>query len=125
MACPSLSVRLIQIHLVQTATGVSFEISHDSLRRNLGFPHRVHVIASHVGRNETPGTMHAHPLNRFQYRIAAWLVQMIRSLIHKLCLESGPPGIYLQDRGSRRIVPAVDGAGFPAMQMASLASEGD
>ena len=35
------------------------------------------------------------------------------------------PGIYLQDRGSRRIVPAVDGAGFAAVQMGSIASEGD
>jgi hypothetical protein len=69
--------------------------------------------------------MHAHPLNRLQHRIAAWLVQMIRSLIHKLCLASGAPGIYLQDRGSRRIVPAVDGAGFAAMEVGSIASEGD
>ena len=36
MACPSLSVRLIRTHLVQTATGVSFAISPDPLRRNLG-----------------------------------------------------------------------------------------
>jgi hypothetical protein len=34
MACPSLSVRRIQVHPVQTATGVSFEVAHNSLRRN-------------------------------------------------------------------------------------------
>ena len=50
---------------------------------------------------------------------------MIGGLIHKLCLESGAPGIYLQNRGSRRIVPAVDGAGFAAVQMGSIASETD
>ena len=83
------------------------------------------MITSHVGRNEAPATMQAHPLNRFPYRIAAWLVRMIRGLIHKLRLESGAPGIYLHGRGSRRIVPAGDGAGFAAMQMAPIASEGD
>jgi hypothetical protein len=76
-----------------------------------------------VGRKQTPASMHAHLLNRFQYRIAACLVQMIGGLIHKLCLESA--ALYLQDRGSRRIVPAVDGAGFAAVQMGSIASEGD
>jgi hypothetical protein len=74
MACPSLSVRRIQAHPVQTAAGVSFEVAHDSLRRNLCFHHRVHVIASHVGRKQTPASMHAHLLSRFQYRIAACLV---------------------------------------------------
>jgi hypothetical protein len=50
---------------------------------------------------------------------------MSHTLIHKLCLESDAPGIYLQDRDSRRIVPAGDGAGFAAVQMGSIASEGD
>ena len=60
MACPSLSVRRIQAHPVQTAAGVSFEAGHNSLWRNLCFDHRVHAIASHVGRQQTPASMHAH-----------------------------------------------------------------
>ena len=52
--------------------------------------------------------MHTHLLNRFQYRIATDLVQVIGSLIHKFRLESGAREIYFQDRGSRGIVPAVD-----------------
>lgn len=69
--------------------------------------------------------MPAHFLNRFQYRISAWLVQMIGGLIHKVCLDSGPPGISYKNRGSRRIVSPIDGAGFDAVQMATIASEGD
>src|ERR1035437_56621 len=45
VVCPSLPLRLIQPHPVQTAAAVSFAIAHDSLRRNLCFHHRVHVIA--------------------------------------------------------------------------------
>ena len=125
MVCPSLPVRFIQPHPVQTAAGVSFEIAHDSLRRNICFHHRVHVIASHMGRQQTPATMHAHLLYRFQYCIPTDLVQVIGSLIHQFRLERGARGIYFQDRGSRGIVPAVDGAGFTAVQVASVASKGD
>ena len=125
MACPSLPFRFIQSHPIQTAAGVSFEIAHHSLRRNLCFHHRVHVIASHMGRQQTPATMHTHLLNRPQYRIATDLVQVIGSLIHQFRLASGAGGIYFQNRGSRGIVPAVDGAGFAAVQMASVTCKGD
>jgi hypothetical protein len=38
------------------------------------------VISSHVGRQQTPATMHAHLLNRPQHCIATDLVQAIGSL---------------------------------------------
>jgi hypothetical protein len=69
--------------------------------------------------------MHTHLLNRFQYRIATDLVQVIGNLIHQFRLDSGARGIYFQDRGSRGIVPTIDGAGFAAVQVASVASQGD
>jgi hypothetical protein len=50
---------------------------------------------------------------------------MIRSGGHQFRLESDARGICLQDRGSSGIVPAVDGAGYAAVQMASVASKGD
>jgi len=107
------------------AAGVSFEAAHDSLRRNLCFHHRVHVIASHMGRQQTPSTMRAHLLNRFQYGIATDLVQVIGRLIHAFPLESGACGIPFQNRGSRHIVHGVDGAGFAAVQVPSVAGKGD
>lgn len=69
--------------------------------------------------------MHTHLLNRPQYRIATDLVQVIGSLIHKSRLESGARRIYFQDRSSRGIVAAIDGAGFAAVQMAPITSKGD
>jgi len=57
---------------------------------------------------DDPATMHTNLLNRFQYRIAADLVQLIGRLIHTFRLGSGTRSIGCQDRGSRRIVPAVD-----------------
>jgi len=65
MACPSLSVRIIQTRPIQTAARVSLEIVHDSLWLNLRFYDRVNVIASHVGRQQSPATMTAHFLNGF------------------------------------------------------------
>src|SRR5450759_4195967 len=53
------------------------------------------------------------------------LVQVIGNLIHQFRLDSGARGIYFQDRGSRGIVPTVDGAGFATVQVASVASKGD
>jgi hypothetical protein len=96
-----------------------------SLRRNLCFHHRVDVIASHMGRQQTPITMRAHILNRFQYRVATDLVQVIGSLIHLFTLECGARGIYFEDWGSGGIMVTVDGAGFAAVQVASVASKGE
>ena len=89
MACPSLPIRLIQPHPIQTAAGVSLEVAQDSLRRNLRFHHRMHVIASHMGGQQTPATMPTHLLNRFQYGVATGLVQVIGRLIHSLPFKGG------------------------------------
>ena len=60
--------------------------------------------------------------------------QLVASAAARLCDATDGPtaigyggarGIYFQDRGSRGIVPAVDGAGFTAVQVASVASKGD
>ena len=69
--------------------------------------------------------MHAHLLNRFPYRIATNLVQVVRSLIHPFPLGGGARWIYCQERRSRRIVLAVDGAGFAAVEAAPVAGKGD
>ena len=37
MARPSFAVQFIQPQTIQTAAGISFEVAHDSLRRNLRF----------------------------------------------------------------------------------------
>src|SRR6266404_527267 len=82
MACPSLSVRFVKPQPIQTAAGVCFEVVHDPLRWNLGLHHGMHVIASHMGCQQTPATLPAHLLNRFQYGIATVLIQVIGTLIH-------------------------------------------
>ena len=82
-----------------------------------GFAHGLPAESSH-GAN-------AHFLNRFQYRIATDLDQVIGSLIHQFRFEGGTHGIYFQDRSCRGIVLAVNGAGFAAVQMASVASKGN
>jgi hypothetical protein len=74
---------------IQTTAGISFEIVHDPLRRNLGLHHSVDVIASHMGREQTPATLTAHFLNRFQYGIATGLIQVIGSLIHTFPIGCG------------------------------------
>ena len=104
---------------------MSFEVAHDSLRRRLRFDHRVHMIASHMGCQQSPSTMQTHLVNRFQDSISTDLVQVIGILIHTFPLRSGACAIHFQNRGSRGIVIAVDGAGFAALQVASIAGEGD
>src|ERR1035441_2330805 len=47
---------------------------------------RVHVIATHMGRQQAPATPRTHLLNRFQNGVATDLVQIIGSLIHTLPL---------------------------------------
>ena len=89
MACPSLPVRFIKPHPIQTTAGVSFEVVHDPLRRNLGLHHGVHVIASHMGRQQTPATLPAHLLNRFQYGIATGSDPVLGSLIHTFTIGCG------------------------------------
>src|ERR1017187_4918621 len=75
---------------------------------------RVHGIAAHMGRQQTPATTRTHLLNRFQ-----------GSLIHTLPLGCRARRIHFQDRGSGHIVLVFDGAGFAAVQVASVADEGD
>src|ERR1035441_6063039 len=125
VARPSLPVRFLQPHAIQTADGIGLEVVHDPLRRNLRLHHRVHVIAAHMGRQQTPATTRIHLLNRFQNGVATDLVQMIGSLIHTLPLGCRARRIHFQDRGSGHIVLVVDGAGFAAVQVASVADEGD
>ena len=63
--------------------------------------------------------------NRFQYGVATSLVQVIGRLVHALPLKSGKRRILLQHRGSRHIVRAIDGAGFAAVYVATVAGKGD
>jgi len=109
MACPSLPVRFIQPHLIQAASAVSFAVAHDPLRQYPRFHHCVHVIASHVGGQQTGAPVGTHFLNYFQQGVAPDLVQVIGSLIHAFRLGCGAPEIHFQVRGSRHIVIAIDG----------------
>jgi hypothetical protein len=85
----------------------------------------MNVIASNMGRQQTPATMQAHLLNRLQNSVATDLVEVIGSLIHQFPLRCGARGIHFQDRGSRHIVLAVDGAGFTAVQVVSVSGKHD
>ena len=87
MARPSLPVWFIQIDPIQTAASVRFEVTHDSLWRNLRVYDGVHMVASHMGRPQTPAAVQTHLLNRFQYGVAPGLVQVIGRLIHALRLK--------------------------------------
>jgi hypothetical protein len=62
VACPSLPVRFIQPHPIETAARVCFEIAHDSFRRSLRIHYRMHVIASHMrnARNRGPPADSSH-----------------------------------------------------------------
>ena len=82
MARPPLSPGVIQPHAIQTAAGVSLEIAHNPFRRNLRLHHRVHVIASHMGRDQDPTAMRAHIANCSHYDVATDLVEVIGRLVH-------------------------------------------
>ena len=109
VACPSLPVRFIQAHPSQAAARVNFEIIHDSLWLSLGFHHRVHVIASHVGREQIPAAITTYLLNGLSYCVATGLVHVIGRLIHASFLLGGPCRILVQNRGPRHIVRGIDG----------------
>jgi hypothetical protein len=125
MAGPSLPVRFIQTNPIQMAAGVCFEVTHDSLRRNLRFHHSMHMIASHMGRQQIPATVHTYLLNRFQYGVATDLVQVIGRLIHALPRKGDTRGIPFQNRGSRYIVRGINGAGVTTVEVAAVANKGD
>jgi hypothetical protein len=55
IAYPSLPVRFIQPHPIQTAAGMCFEVAQDPLGRCLRCHHRVRVIASHMHSRQTCG----------------------------------------------------------------------
>src|ERR1035437_2993182 len=125
VARPSLPVRILQPDAIQTAAGIGFEVVHDPLRRSLRLHHRVHGIAAHMGRQQTPASTRAHLPNRFQNGIATDRVKIIGRLIHTLPFGCRARGILFQDRGSGHVVLEVDGAGFAAVQVTSVANEGD
>jgi len=130
MARPSLPIRFIQPHPIQTAAGIRFEIAHHALRWNLRFHYCMYVIATHMGCQQrlygsTAAAMPTHLLNRFQYSVAPHLVEVIGSLIHTFSRGCGARRIHIQDRRSRRILLAVDGTGFASVQVASIAGNGD
>src|SRR6266496_2669642 len=79
---PIASGWFIQAHPSQAAARVNFEIIHDSLWLSLGFHHRVHVIASHVGREQIPAAITTYLLNGLSYCVATGLVHVIGRLIH-------------------------------------------
>lgn len=110
---------------IQTAAGVGFEIVQDSVRRNLRCHYGMHVIASHVGRQQTPAALRAHLLNGFQYSLATDLVQVIGRLTHSLPVRVGPGRILFQNRRSRNIMRGIDRTGFTAVEVATIAGKGD
>ena len=63
-----------------------------------------------MSRQQTPSTMRTHFLNRFQYEVTTDLIQSIGSLIHTFPLANRARRIHFEDRRSRHIVIAVDGA---------------
>jgi hypothetical protein len=78
-----------------------------------------------MGRQQTPASTRAHLPNRFQNGIATDRVKIIGRLIHTLPFGCRARGILFQDRGSGHVVLEVDGAGFAAVQVTSVANEGD
>jgi hypothetical protein len=69
--------------------------------------------------------MRTHLLNRFQYDVATDPVQVVGSLIHTFSLGCGARWIDFHERSSTHIVLAVDRARSAAVQVASVADEGD
>ena len=122
---PTAFAPAIQRHPIQTPAGVRLEIPHHPLRRHLRADHRVHVITSHMRRQQAPTAMCTRLLNRLQHSAAADLIQVVGSLIHSFRLGRYPRGSGFQDRGPVHIVRAVYGAGFGAVQVASVAGKGD
>src|SRR6266496_1863549 len=88
---------------------LNFEIIHDSLWLSLGFHHRMHVIASHVGREQIPAAITTYLLNGLSYCVATGLVHVIGRLIHASFLLGGPCRILVQNRGPRHIVRGIYG----------------
>ena len=84
MPCPTLAARPIQLHFIEVAAAVNFEVAHDPLWQSFGINHYVNVIAANVGRQQTPAAMRTHFLNRLQDGVTAGLIKVVRSLIHTL-----------------------------------------
>ena len=125
MAGPSFPVRLVQAHPVQTQAGVRLAVPHNPLRRDFRRHHDVDVIASHMGRQQTPATVRTRMLNRLQYGIAADRIHVVGRLIHTFPPGGGAYEVRFEQRSSWNVVVAVDRAGFAAVQVASVAGEGD
>ena len=69
--------------------------------------------------------MRTYVPNRFEYRVATDLVQVIGRLIHALFLKCHTRGIYFQNWRSGSIVRVIDRAGGVAVEVAAVAGKGD
>jgi len=123
MPRPPLSSRFIQSHSVQAAARVRLEVVHDSLEARLRFHHDVNVMGAHMGGQRAPVALAAALPQRGQHRLPAASVHSIRRLVHPSPLCGNPLRIGLDQRATRQIMPAIDGARFIAVQVAAVTGE--
>ena len=94
-------------------------------RFRICFHHSVNVIRPHMRRQKRPLTVRANLLNRIEHRATDGRVQEVRRLVHQVALARGTRLVWINDAMSRNLVVPIHGTGFVAVQMTTLAREGN
>lgn len=83
MTRPALSIWIVRLALLQSATAIGFEGVHDLLGSDPSFHNSVHMSRSNMHRVQTPTAVNTNLPNSSQHQIAAAFVEEIRRLIHQ------------------------------------------
>jgi hypothetical protein len=78
-----------------------------------------------VCRQQSPSAIRGNFAYSIKHRTASQAVQHVRLLVHQAALMCGPPRIWLKSAVSGNIVVPIHGTRFVAVQMRSIAGEGD
>jgi hypothetical protein len=123
--CPPLASGVVQGPPVQTSARIGLQIIHDSLWSNVGFHHDVHVIRSHVSRQQTPVAIEAALHHGGQNSRTAASIHTIRWLAHPLSLRHDPLRIRFDQTVPGQIMLSINRTRFLAAQVAAVTREGN
>ncbi len=123
MPGPAFTVWSLAIRTFEIPACVRFEFVHNSLRLNVSLHDYMHVVGSHVSRQQTPATVCTVLSQRGKDRCPTAFIQPIWRLCHTLTLCRGPPRIGIQQTASVQIVMSIDGTRLCTMQVRPVARE--
>ena len=123
MSSPSFSISSIDAALVQSPTGVRFEIGHHLFGFCFCLDNHVNMVIPYMRRKESPISVRANLPYTVQHRAAVRRIQQERTLVHQIALTRCTFGVRSNQMMSRNVVVPIHGTEFVAVHMRSVAGE--